>query len=250
MREVCSNDSAGMDLRRLWVDIYRGDLRWGVRDVRRKFIASKSRKSGKNNDRNTWIAKCLYLAIKTEVRHDKDKPKAEVKVTEVDRTTHESPQNIGQKVKITQRKHKKSKQEKVKSPLQKPMNKKITILKTRKARSKKTQLSSPKENSVDNLMDKTNSEIQDKENKLGSMQGGGQRRKIRFKGLSEIMPTDDNINDAKLRRTKLCNKRTLVDKCDNLEGVVAKKQRDIELLLVPEGAQLKADYFEVEEEHN
>ena len=74
VRIVCgTNGEAGNQLRDLWVKIYKGDLKWGVRDER--FRAKENNWPRKNEnaylrkkDRNSWIAFAILSSFKTIIR--------------------------------------------------------------------------------------------------------------------------------------------------------------------------------------
>ena len=74
LRLVCTvDDWKGEDLRSLWVKIYKGDLRWGVRDARFKAkINHWPRKDTnfytQNQDRNSWIASCIRKSLLTDMK--------------------------------------------------------------------------------------------------------------------------------------------------------------------------------------
>ena len=72
VKTVCTaTGKEGLDLRRLWVDIYKGDLVWGVRDTRFKAKQDNWPKSVANHvthkrDRNSWIAASIRKSLITE----------------------------------------------------------------------------------------------------------------------------------------------------------------------------------------
>ena len=66
VRLICSSEGqTGRELRRLWVKLYKGDLRWGVRDAR---LRAKEKNWRKNQpcDRNSWIATSIRNALTAE----------------------------------------------------------------------------------------------------------------------------------------------------------------------------------------
>ena len=79
VRTVCESDGErGENLRNLWVKIYKGDLKWGVRDERlRAKEKGWPRKAGnaylQNQDRNSWIASSLRKSLQTEVKVNEKK---------------------------------------------------------------------------------------------------------------------------------------------------------------------------------
>ena len=67
VRSVCSeNGTKGIELRKLWVKIYQGDLKWGVRDARFKSKLKKWPKNGFPHDRNSWIASSIRQSVISE----------------------------------------------------------------------------------------------------------------------------------------------------------------------------------------
>ena len=68
VRAVCTaKDETGRDLRKLWTEMYRGDLQWGIRDVRLRAQANNwpMHQVTSRRDRNSWIAATIrqsYLA--------------------------------------------------------------------------------------------------------------------------------------------------------------------------------------------
>ena len=66
MRVVCSAEGeAGDELRRLWIEMYEGDLIYGVRDDRMKAKALNwplRKQNPWRKDRNSWIAQALRKA--------------------------------------------------------------------------------------------------------------------------------------------------------------------------------------------
>ena len=76
---VCTaEDEDGEDLRNLWVKVYKGDLRWGVRDARLKskeknWPRKESNAYVQSNDRNSWIASSLRKSFQSEVKTSEKK---------------------------------------------------------------------------------------------------------------------------------------------------------------------------------
>ena len=68
VRLLCtSKGEHGRELRNLWVKIYKGDLEWGVRDARRKFKEKNLGHKRGNDDRNSWIVKCIRGSLKNDL---------------------------------------------------------------------------------------------------------------------------------------------------------------------------------------
>ena len=66
VRLICTTGGQkGTELRNLWVKLYKGDLKWGVRDAR---MRAKQKNWGKNQqpDRNSWIATSIRNSLSTE----------------------------------------------------------------------------------------------------------------------------------------------------------------------------------------
>ena len=64
VRLVCTGKGIeGNDLREVWKKIYKGDLRWGVREARMKYKERNSQKKGYGQDRNSWIAASLRKSL-------------------------------------------------------------------------------------------------------------------------------------------------------------------------------------------
>ena len=61
-----ADEPKGFELRKLWVKIYKGDLRWGVRDTRRRALV-QNQAINTRPDRNSWIAFCLRKSLKTDM---------------------------------------------------------------------------------------------------------------------------------------------------------------------------------------
>ena len=71
VRTVCSVDGeSGENIREVWKKVYRGDLKWGVRDVRWKSQSSNwpRRGTNANQDRNSWIASSLLKSFQGAAR--------------------------------------------------------------------------------------------------------------------------------------------------------------------------------------
>ena len=71
VRTVCATEGeSGDSLRTIWKKVYRGDLKWGVRDVRLKSQANNwpIRRKNKNQDRNSWIASSLLKSFQGAAR--------------------------------------------------------------------------------------------------------------------------------------------------------------------------------------
>ena len=70
VRLVCSSEGKREDLRTLWSDIYKGDLRWGIRDERRRakeqgWPERDTSAHLQHHDRNSWIAYCLKKSLQS-----------------------------------------------------------------------------------------------------------------------------------------------------------------------------------------
>ena len=71
VRAVCTaKDEQGEELRKLWTEMYQGDLRWGIRDVRLRAQANNwpMHQVTSRRDRNSWIAASIrqsYLSKTT-----------------------------------------------------------------------------------------------------------------------------------------------------------------------------------------
>ena len=79
---VCSTTGKeGEDLRNLWRQMYQGDLKWGVRDARRRTNEKRWSKKDtriKRQDRNSWIAysirkSCISVNKKPRLNEPKSK---------------------------------------------------------------------------------------------------------------------------------------------------------------------------------
>ena len=74
VRTVCATKEVlGEEIRNIWVKIYRGDDRWGVRDMRFRAKANNWPKKDSNacfqkKDRNSWIASCILKSLKAEAK--------------------------------------------------------------------------------------------------------------------------------------------------------------------------------------
>ena len=68
VRQVCDPSSSADALRKLWVAIYRGDLKFGVMNQRLCGLKSKGEAREKNlpreNDRNSWICRAIRNGIR------------------------------------------------------------------------------------------------------------------------------------------------------------------------------------------
>ena len=66
VRLVCTSEGQnGVELRKLWVKVYKGDMKWGVRDAR---MMSKLKNWGQNHlhDRNSWISTSIRNSLTAE----------------------------------------------------------------------------------------------------------------------------------------------------------------------------------------
>ena len=71
VRMVCTaTGSEGEELREVWKKVYKGDLMWGVRDMRTRHLSKQSRKTRHGNDRNSWIASSLRQVLLKERTKD------------------------------------------------------------------------------------------------------------------------------------------------------------------------------------
>jgi hypothetical protein len=74
VRTVCSSEgSEGEEIRRLWIKVYQGDLRFGVRDARLKakeknWPRGDSSACSRSQDRNSWIAGSFLKSLQTEAK--------------------------------------------------------------------------------------------------------------------------------------------------------------------------------------
>ena len=62
----------GNELRDIWVKMYRGDLRWGVRDERKRAMEdnwpSKDSTYLQKKDRNSWIAFSVLKSLRVAAK--------------------------------------------------------------------------------------------------------------------------------------------------------------------------------------
>ena len=71
VRLVCQDNlKVGNDLREMWVRMYRGDLKWGVRDARLQAKEKNWPRMDTNSylqkhDRNSWVASCVRKSLLT-----------------------------------------------------------------------------------------------------------------------------------------------------------------------------------------
>ena len=66
VRLICTTEGqTGSELRNLWVKLYRGDLKWGIRDARMR-AKQKNWKKNQPRDRNSWIATSIRNALTAE----------------------------------------------------------------------------------------------------------------------------------------------------------------------------------------
>ena len=82
VRTVCTDmDKQGKELRELWKKMYKGDLRWGVRDARLKAEEKNwpRKKETNKKDRNSWIATTIRQSFMSEKKRSK-------KMVDVDKT--------------------------------------------------------------------------------------------------------------------------------------------------------------------
>ena len=73
VRLVCTTEGQkGIELRNLWVKLYTGDLKWGVRDAR---MRSKEKSFGKIQlpDRNSWISTSIRKSLTAERKRNNRK---------------------------------------------------------------------------------------------------------------------------------------------------------------------------------
>ena len=74
MRTVCEfTGDKGIQLRDIWAKIYKGDLQWGVRDVRltakeKNWPRGDSKAYMQMKDRNSWIAASILKSLQTEAK--------------------------------------------------------------------------------------------------------------------------------------------------------------------------------------
>ena len=78
VRLVCTTEGEkGIELRNLWVKLYKGDLKWGVRDAR---MRSKEKCCGKIQlpDRNSWISTSIRKSLTAERKRNTRKTDAKL----------------------------------------------------------------------------------------------------------------------------------------------------------------------------
>ena len=71
VRTMCTaKDMRGDRLRKLWAEMYQGDLRWGIRDVRLRAKANNwpMIQLTRRRDRNSWIAACIRQSHLTDMK--------------------------------------------------------------------------------------------------------------------------------------------------------------------------------------
>ena len=72
VRILCTTeDLTGELLRKLWIKIYKGDLRWGIRDARLRAKENnwpRKDRNDKNKDRNSWIASSIRQSCLTNMK--------------------------------------------------------------------------------------------------------------------------------------------------------------------------------------
>ena len=74
VRAVCSAEGkSGEDIRNLWCKVYKGDLKWGVRDVRLRAQVENWPRRDTNaylqtQDRNSWISYSILKSLQTHAR--------------------------------------------------------------------------------------------------------------------------------------------------------------------------------------
>ena len=74
VRTVCdATGDRGQNLRDIWVKIYKGDLQWGVRDMRlrareKNWPRRDSNAYMQKKDRNSWIASSLLKSLQTDFK--------------------------------------------------------------------------------------------------------------------------------------------------------------------------------------
>ena len=72
VRTVCeSTGEGGNKLRDIWVKIYKGDLQWGVRDMRLRAKENNWPRKDSNaylqkKDRNSWISSSILKSLQTD----------------------------------------------------------------------------------------------------------------------------------------------------------------------------------------
>jgi hypothetical protein len=84
VRTLCeSNGERGNQLRDIWVKIYKGDLQWGVRDVRLRAKENNWPRRDSNaymqmKDRNSWIASSILKSLQTDAKTKEKKTNVKV----------------------------------------------------------------------------------------------------------------------------------------------------------------------------
>ena len=70
-----SKEMEGDRLRKLWAEMYQGDLRWGIRDVRLRAKANNwpMIQLTRRRDRNSWIAACIRQSHLTDMKKQEKK---------------------------------------------------------------------------------------------------------------------------------------------------------------------------------
>ena len=67
VRLLCTTEGEnGNEVRKVWVRIYKGDLRWGVRDARLKSMERNWSRNFHFQDRNSWIASSIRKSLVSE----------------------------------------------------------------------------------------------------------------------------------------------------------------------------------------
>ena len=84
VRAVCSSEgNNGEELRKKWAKIYKGDLKWGVRDARiraqeKNWPRRDSNAYLQQNDRNSWISFSLLKSFQTNAKTSEKKKMKEL----------------------------------------------------------------------------------------------------------------------------------------------------------------------------
>ena len=79
VRTVCAaKGQKGEDIRNTWMNIYQGDGRWGVRDVRLKSKINNWPRKDSNGcfqkrDRNSWVASSILKSLAAEAKSKEKK---------------------------------------------------------------------------------------------------------------------------------------------------------------------------------
>ena len=76
VRTVCTaKEMEGEKLRKLWAEMYQGDLRWGIRDVRQRAKENNwpMIQLTRRRDRSSWIAACIRQSQLTEMKKQEKK---------------------------------------------------------------------------------------------------------------------------------------------------------------------------------